>query len=166
LIFRRLKIIYSDVFRLIQKGRILALLNRQKSPTLYYRPAHNKEIRLQLFSNTFNVCSFLRVRDQVSHPFKEVNLWYISIISFLDKKFSISAETKSFHTECRLELRLKITGLYRKVRPWCGNKMRFTKLKHLYRLLSMFDPRICTNMGKVRVAYVFTDLSLCTLACC
>jgi hypothetical protein len=51
-----------------------------------------------LFSNTISLCSFLIVRDQVSHPYRTTNriiVLYILIFTFLDSR----QEDKRFWTE-------------------------------------------------------------------
>jgi hypothetical protein len=52
-----------------------------------------------LFSNTLSLCSFLSVRDHVSHPYKtrdEIIAFYILTVIFFDSR----GEDRRFWTEC------------------------------------------------------------------
>jgi hypothetical protein len=45
---------------------------------------------VQIFSNTFSLCSFLNVRDKVSHPYRttgKIIILYILILMFLESRW-------------------------------------------------------------------------------
>jgi hypothetical protein len=77
-------IIFWDEYKL----RSSSLCNFLHSPTLSSLLAPNILLRT-LFPNTLNICSYISVKDLVSHPYKrtgKIMVLYISTFKFLDSR--------------------------------------------------------------------------------